>query len=134
MMGLMYEHGEGVLHDSQKAIEWYEKAAKQGHAQAQENIDRINKQQRVEFENRLKSAKNGDIFSQYVLGIIYDLGKARVSQDIKKAIYWYTKAAEQGHSESQYNVGSIYYSGDKQIPQDYKKAAFWTIRAAEQGL
>lgn len=134
MTGLMYEHGQGVLHDSQKAIEWYKKAAKQGHAQAQKNIDKINEQQQVEFENRLKSAENGDIFSQYILGMIYDLGKAGVSQDIKKATYWYTKAAEQGHAESQYHVGSLYYfSGNEQIPQDYKKAVFWTTRAAKQG-
>ena len=49
-----------------KAIEWYEKAAEQGDAEA-----------------------------QYNLGVMYENGQG-VDVNYKKAIEWYEKAAEQG--------------------------------------
>ena len=34
-----YEYGNGVVMDKAKAVEWYTKAAEQGHADAQDNLD-----------------------------------------------------------------------------------------------
>ena len=39
LLGACYLSGKGVVKDGVKAIEWYEKAAKQGHAVAQESLD-----------------------------------------------------------------------------------------------
>ena len=38
ILGEMYEYGEGVRQDYQKAVEWYTKAANQGLADAQYNL------------------------------------------------------------------------------------------------
>ena len=35
----MYDIGAGVRQDYFKAVEWYQKAAEQGHAEAQFNLD-----------------------------------------------------------------------------------------------
>jgi uncharacterized protein len=35
----MYEDGEGVTKDAKQALAWYSKAAAQGHADAQKNLD-----------------------------------------------------------------------------------------------
>lgn len=37
-LGIMYEKGQGVDQDMTKAVEWYTKAAKNGHIDAQENL------------------------------------------------------------------------------------------------
>jgi TPR repeat protein len=67
-LGFNYFLGEeGVLQDYQKAKKWYEKAAKQGHVDA-----------------------------QYNLGCCYGKGVG-VSKDTNEATKWIRKAAEQGH-------------------------------------
>ena len=62
-----------------KAIEWYEKAAEQGHAEA-----------------------------QYNLGNMYHQGDG-VDVNYKKAIELYKKAAKQGDAMAQYNLGIMYH-------------------------
>lgn len=37
-LGVMYENGQGVLKDPAKAVSWYQKAAAQNHALAQNNL------------------------------------------------------------------------------------------------
>ena len=72
----------GVERSYSKAAYWWEKAAEQGHSNAQYNI-----------------------------GVCYSNGEG-VEQSYSKAIYWYKKAAEQGNSDAQYNIGVCYYNGD----------------------
>ena len=61
----MYANAEGVSKDLAKARAWYEKAAVQGHAKAQNN-----------------------------LGVMYGLGQG-VAKDLSKAREWFEKAATQ---------------------------------------
>lgn len=65
----MYEQGQGVAQNYQQAVQWYQKAANQGHAKAQGN-----------------------------LGYMYKNGLG-VAQNLKQARYWYTKAANQTADE-----------------------------------
>jgi tetratricopeptide (TPR) repeat protein len=82
-----------------QAVQWYRKAAEQGHAGA-----------------------------QYSLGRMYDLGWG-VAEDNDQAVQWYRKAAEQGHAGAQYNLGMMYDRGGGgakdaiQAVQWYRKAA-----------
>nr|WP_328988084.1 SEL1-like repeat protein [Thiorhodovibrio winogradskyi] len=41
LLGLAYEHGEGVEQDKFRAIQWYQKAAAQGNSNAQEALRRL---------------------------------------------------------------------------------------------
>ena len=66
----MFANGFGVAKDEVEAVNWYRKAAEQGHAQAQANL--------------------GWMF-QYGLG---------VSKNRAEAINWYRKAAEQGDEDA----------------------------------
>jgi hypothetical protein len=63
-------------------VYWYQKAAEQGYAQAQNN-----------------------------LGVLYATGEG-VERDPKQAVYWYQKAAEQGYAPAQFNLGVMYYKGN----------------------
>jgi TPR repeat protein len=69
-MGLAYGTGQGVSEDNTKAAEWYEKAAKQGDADA-----------------------------QYELGSLYFNGQG-VQRDDTKAAEWFSKAAAQGNEKA----------------------------------
>ena len=62
-------------------VEWYQKAAQQGDAQAQFN-----------------------------LGEMYRRGHG-VTQDYEKAVEWYQKAAKQGDAQAQFNLGEMYRRG-----------------------
>ena len=64
-----------------EAVQWFRKAAEQGHSGAQNN-----------------------------LGFCYNNGQG-VVQDSAEAVQWYRKAAEQGHIGAQNNLGSCYREG-----------------------
>ena len=66
----MYEHGKGVDQNYSNAVEWYRRAAEQGHA-----------------------------CSQYHIGVMYHCGYG-VDKNHSTAVEWYRKAAEQGHTEA----------------------------------
>jgi uncharacterized membrane protein YhaH (DUF805 family) len=80
-----------------------------------------------EIEDYTKKAEQGDVFSQYCLGMIY----AQENYDPEKALYWYTKAAEQGNGGAQYNLGRCYEDGT--LENNPEKAVYWYTKAAEQG-
>lgn len=101
-LGDIFDGGEVVACDEEKARYWYVKAAENGHPWAQfllgtfyeegEGVERDIEKAVCWFA---KSAEQGNVFSSEKLGLMYQLGDG-VDQDDKKAIYWYEKAAEQG--------------------------------------
>jgi TPR repeat protein len=102
-IGLLYDNGEGVIQDSTKAKEWYQRAAILGYAPAQTN-----------------------------LGWVFQMGTSTPLSD-KEAAAWYFKAANQGYAPAQYDVGLLFYAGRGGIPKDPREAAAWFHKAAEQG-
>ena len=86
------------------AVEWYRKAAEQGHVEA-----------------------------QWELGGMYEGTYRNVKRDFAETVKWYRKAAEQGQVEAQGTLGGIYKVGRGGVKQDYVEAAKWYKKAAEQG-
>ena len=137
-LAIMYEKGEGVPQDYNKAIYWYQKAADQGNVYAQNNLA-------VMYENGYgversileaailyrEAAEGGVANAQYGLAWIYE-NERGFSLDYSRAVYWYQKAAEQGYLQAQFNLALMYGKGDG-VPQDYNKAIYWYKKAAEQG-
>ena len=85
-LGLVYVSGNGdpskqTAENSEKAVEWFRKAAENNHVKA-----------------------------QFILATCYDTGEG-VVKDLTEAIKWYKKAAEQGSPEAQYNLGCLFYEG-----------------------
>jgi len=107
-----YDTGDGVAKDEAKAVEWYKKAAEQGHAKAQFNLG-------VDYSNGIgvakdeaeavkwyqKAAEQEDAEAQYNLGVCY-LNGAGVAKDDEEAVKWFRKATEQGNADGQNNLGS----------------------------
>ena len=137
-LGRAYAMGIGVAKDYKKAVDWYKKAANQGHARAQYNLGEM-----YEYGNGVaqdykkavfwykKAANQGHADAQNNLGFMYSEGIG-VEQDDKEAVSWYQKAANQGNAAGQENLGWMYKRG-KGVAKDYKKAVYWLEKAANQG-
>ncbi len=97
-----------------------------------EQIRAISEEEAKEPRKYEEAAKQGDIYAQNQLGIMYYNGQ-EVGKDYIKAAEWFEKAAKQGDANGQRNLGLMYESG-KGVPQDYDKAIEWFKKAAEQGL
>ncbi len=111
MLGLLYEHGQGVPQDYPQALYWYGLAVEQGYAAAQFN-----------------------------LGFLYATGVG-VPQNYTEARRWYWFAAQQGHADAQqghadaqHNLGYLYHIGQGGLPQDFVQAHMWYNLAAARGL
>ena len=96
-----------------KAVEYYLKAAKQGHATAQVTLGGLYSHKEMFTA----------IFKNYLEGL---------PKDMRKSAKWYRKAAEQGHANAQVNLALMYDEGEG-VTQDYKEAIKWYGKAAEQG-
>ncbi|KAG0274731.1 hypothetical protein BGZ95_009514 [Linnemannia exigua] len=137
-LGEMYKDGRGVHQDYEAAMDWYLKAADQGHAGAQSNIGRLYRYGHgvplnyvAAMEWFLKSVDQGDATAQYNVGSLYRNGHG-VSQDYPTAIDWYLRAADQGHAQAQNILGFMQQHGQG-TPQDYSSAMDWYLKAADQG-
>lgn len=137
-LGRLYDEGDGIKEDHEKALNWYSKSAAQGYAKAQANLSEIYLFEESVDENyekglywAQKAAEQGDALGQVNLGLMYSDGLG-VSQDYGIAVGWYRKAADQGDALGQNMLGRSYYYGDG-VPQDDKKALYWARQAAEQG-
>ncbi|ONI45327.1 hypothetical protein AN641_00640 [Candidatus Epulonipiscioides gigas] len=144
-LGMCYKKGIKIKIDAQKAVEWYTKAALQGHAQAQYNLgicytnsDGIVKDLKWHYGNGAqqslkiavewytKSAMQGYAPAQYSLGSCYDEGIG-VNKNLAKAMEWYQKAAVQRYAPAQYSLGLCY-----ELEKDLKKAIELWQEAANQ--
>jgi len=67
-----------------------------------EGDDGVEPDYQKSFEYLVLGAENGNMYSQYKLGVCYEKGDFdyQVSPDIKQAIEWYSKAAEQGEERA----------------------------------
>ena len=101
-MSLMYYHGRGVPRDYGETRRWIHLSAKQGYAQAQDD-----------------------------LGWLYANGKGGLPRNYEQAVKWYRLAAEQGHAGAQHNLGHSYQKGYG-VSQDYNEAKKWFQLAMEQ--
>jgi TPR repeat protein len=127
-LGERYRRGQGVAQDDAEAAKWYQKAAEQGHAEAQYILA-----QAQDFEVTKRAAERGDAKAQYNLGVMYKTSGAwGGSKNYFEAVKWFRKAAEQGFTLAQYSLGGMYAFGQG-VAKDNAEAVKWYRKAAEQG-
>ena len=138
-LGMLYDSGNGVEHDSVRAAYWYRRAAEAGHLHAQHNLavayangDGVE----MDFNKALAwwtlAASSGNADSQYNLGIVYATGVHGVAKNLKMAKKWWHMAAMKGDPMAQYNLGTIYASEDQ--VSSYCEAMRWWQKSAEKGI
>eukprot|EP01132_Coremiostelium_polycephalum_P000069 gene69-95_t len=143
-LGCMYNEGEGVDKDPVKAVEWLEKAAQQGHVEAQyalgcihdEEGEKQDKHQAFEWFER--AAKQGHADAQYNVGYSYKYGKGVAANEAKSQEWYkaaassYQKLVEAGDREALYDLGCMYNEGEG-VDKDPVKAVEWLEEVAQQG-
>jgi hypothetical protein len=127
-----------VLQDYAKARYFYELAAEQGHACAQNNLGYLYYEGLGVTQDYAKArhfyelaAEQGHAWAQNNLGYLHHNGLG-VMQDFAKARQFFELAAEQGDAYAQSSLGYLYHQGHG-VTQDYAKARHFYELAAEQG-
>lgn len=134
-LGYMYRKGLGTDRPPADATE-EQKAA----------IELANKQQAIEWYRR--AAEQGHMKSQMALAVMYELGEAGSERGPDEAAVWYFSAARQGNERAMHRLGYFYERGpeacptDKTcerperegrgLPKDDKEALKWYRKAAEE--
>ena len=99
-LGLLYEKGEEIEEDSEKAFYWYQKAAKNGHNIIQVNVIKTELAFTKMKLKHLNVIKNQPKASIQMENINFENG---IGTDINKenALEFYKFAAEKGHCDAQ---------------------------------
>ena len=130
-LGQAYKLGRGVRADLKIAQSWYEKAAQQGHGQAQANLGLI-LFQNGERERAMpwirRAADAGDPRAQYVLGTAMFNGDI-VAKDWPRAYALMQRAAAQGLPHAATNLQQM----DKYIPLAQRQAGLQLASQMEKG-
>ncbi len=119
-LGVLYDHGEGVIRNYQTAADWYEKAAAQGHREAQFNLGLLHYTgagqpgEATAIQHDPKTAARwfapaadaGHPMASYLLCRIVDEGRW-VERDLGRALSLCRAAADHGVTGAQYNTGLL---------------------------
>ena len=157
--GLAYKYGDGVSKNLQKSVVYIEKAAEQGHAEAQfllgkcyasgQGVSHLDYQKAIQWLEKAKQqghirakeyltevkvdAEISDLRPEmiYHKGIAYKYGDG-VPKNLQKSVAYIEKAAKQGYMDAQVWIGKCYALGID-VPKNYRKATEWYQKAAVQG-
>lgn len=126
----------------EKILELYERAARQGNAEAQHEVAMIyynglgvERDYRKGIEWDEKAAKQNYLIAKLVLASVYsenNAGPDNPITDPQKALYWYQQASLQGSSSADFSVGMSYYYGNG-TTVDYQKALVYLNKSADAG-
>jgi serine/threonine-protein kinase len=141
-LGVKYALGEdGLPRDDTKAVEWYQKSARQGYAKAESNLGDmyyfgrggLDKSYQEALSWYLKAAQQEFPDAQFRLGFMYEKGLG-TDKDIVGAVRFYRSAANGGYAEAQNLIGILYATGSDGVAQDDKEAVTWYQKAADQNF
>jgi len=110
-LGVMYEKGQGVNRDDERAVSWYRKAA-DTESQAMVNLagmyiggrGGLPKDATKAVALLRKAADAGNANGMMLLGAMYEDGAGGLPKDAAAALDWYKKAADLGNSYGQEQV------------------------------
>ncbi len=80
------------------------------------------------FKETLIKAENGDLKSQFNVGLMYEKGDG-IAKDLAKAFEWYERAAEKNLVPAQINLAYLYMRGQG-VEKSNQKACLWFTLAA----
>ncbi len=152
-LGVLYDHGEGVIRNYETAVGWYEKAAAQGHRDAQFNLGMIyyngaggagdpgsvapDKAAAARWLGQ--AADNDHPMASYLECLLVDEGRW-VERDLERALSLCRIAADSGIAGAQYNTGLLLAERSNEIAS-WREAYTWFLLAkranypgAEQNL
>lgn len=136
-LAIMYEDGNGIEEEPEKAFMYAKQAAEQEYAYGLYLLGRYYKYAIGTDENPdealsafQKAAEQEQVKAMAELGLCYEDGYG-TEQNGVKALEYMMQAAEQGYPYAQYKTGCYYAYGLEGVPSDYAKAFEWLSKAAE---
>ncbi len=135
ILGQMYEQGEGVEKDIEKAVEYYIQAVNRGYVSrdrsASDALGELALQgNRLAQRQIVEKAEKGDAWAQYSLGQMYEQGVG-VEKDIERAVECYIQAVDRGHWSSKRTASDAL--GELAL-QGNRLAQTWIVEKAEKGV
>lgn len=130
-----YETGNGVKVDQKLSTQMFQKALKNGSADAQLIVGDIfadAKKFGEAFKYYEMAAAQGNAQALYRVGVCYNFGEG-VAQDYLKAINSLKKAEEMGNVACYCIISELYLNGEGRVPQDYKLAMEYAEKARANG-
>ena len=137
-IGVRFTEGRGVAANLELAVQWFERAAKQGLAPALYRLGSLHEKGlgvKKDLDKArqlyLLAADKGNANAVHNLAVLYAEG-IDGKPDYRQAAQWFRKAADRGVADSQYNLGILYARGigvDQNLAESYK----WFALAAQQG-
>jgi len=124
-LAYLYETGQGVDKDIDKAIKHYEKAWSMGTYWAYYRVGIIFRNFAMEKAQRTTVEMEGRKITKFVFS-------AQDSENLKKAFGHFKQAAENDHKQAQYYVGMMYEQGEG-VDENIEAAKLWYKKAADQG-
>ena len=100
-LALMYDRGEGVPEDKQKALHW-----------------------------AIQSAKDGNSEALFTVAVWLDRGYGG-KREFSEVLSFYELSAAAGSPKAMASLISIYQGGEEDVPADKQKAAYWRQRLNE---
>lgn len=129
---LLFEMGRAfdAASDHNKARQYFEKAATQGHAAAQavlgtfyaQGSGGLPKSDPDAVRYFRLAADQGDANGQNWLAHFYEHGRGGLPKSIAEAARLYKLAADQGSGAAQYNLGLIYKNGGDGVPKNIEES------------
>jgi len=129
-MGQACKLGRGVKTDPSAAIDWYGKAARQGHARAEDNLGLLMFQQGDRagaLPYLQRAAERGEPRAQYIVGTALFNGDLTAKNWVR-AYALMTRASESGLAQATASLRQM----DKYIPQDQRDQAIVMARSIGQ--
>ena len=112
-LAVVLDCGLGLRRDQAEALEWFHKAADQGHVGAQSALgwkymtgNGVPIDDNAAFEWLRRAAERGNTSAQNNLGILYMQGRG-VAADPIEAAKWFRRAAEKGAVDAQRNLEAL---------------------------
>jgi len=139
ILGTLYASGHQVARDDRRAVDYFLKAANQGHAEAQNTLGMMyglgrgvgyNLETSVRWYR--EAASRGHISAQTNLSTCYYRGEG-VTRDIRKAVELLQAAAHKGGTFAQNLLGTLYFHG-VEVQKDLKQAIDWWKPLAQAGF
>ena len=132
-IGEMFEKGKGTVKNSQKAFEWYNKAAKQNDKKAAYKVGRaylegkgVSKNYSKALDWFRKSANKKYVRAEYYLGTLYENGQG-VEKNYSKALNWYKQALAGGYNNAAEGIKRV-AKAQKSAEQERRAAIVRTVK------
>jgi uncharacterized protein len=137
-LGVMFDEGMGVEIDDRRAFEWYERAAKHGHAESMNRLGILYLSGRGVPLNaaaalawfRLAAAK-GSLTAINNIALLYFYGFG-VNQSYSQAAQLLRRSADKGNADAQNKLAGMYDDG-LGVVRDPRRAKALYLQAAAQG-